>query len=301
LSRKNWIIFILLGSIWGSSFLWIKVAVQEIGPVTLVAFRTSFALLGLGILMLVRKEAFPIRQYWKVFLVLGFFNIALPFMLIAWSEQYISSGLASVLNSTMPLFTIVIAPMFVMDDPITLPKTIGLLVGFGGVVVLMSTRMGIGLGAYQFGIVAMLAASLSYASSTVFARRRTKGLSPISQAFGQMVAAWMFMVPIANIVEAPFTFPQKGITWLGLAWLGLLGTCVATSLYYYLLHTIGPTRMSLANYLMTLIAVILGIVILREKPDWQLIVGGLMIISGVIIVNSHLMSRRPHGTEQPSA
>ena len=285
MSGKEWIKFSALGLIWGSSFLWIKIAVQEIGPFTLVTFRVLFALLGVLMVVAYRRSALPRRGKWWIFLLLGIFNVAVPFVLISWAETRIPSGVASILNSTIPLFTILIAPLFIKDEKITQSRLLGLGVGFLGVIVLMPNQMEGGMGGYQLGLVAMLAAAFFYASSAVFARTQTAGMTAEVQSLGQMVAAWFVITPVSAIVEAPFTPPTQTYTWIAVVWLGILGSCVGTLLYYSLLNSVGPTRTVLVSYVFPLVGVLLGIIILHEQPDWRLILGGGLIIGGIVVVN----------------
>jgi len=182
LSIREWLKFILLGLIWGSSFLWIKIGVQELGPFTLVTLRVFFATLGLWLIARLRRASMPWRQVLPAFIVLGVLNMALPFVLISWSEQYISSGMAAILNSTVPLFTLLMAPLFLSDDPWTLPKGMGLLVGFLGVVVLMSNQVQGDLTRLKIGQFTMLLAAISYAAAAVYARRKVRGLTPEVQS-----------------------------------------------------------------------------------------------------------------------
>jgi drug/metabolite transporter (DMT)-like permease len=165
LTGKEWIKFIALGLIWGSSFLWIKIAVEEIGPFTLVSFRVLFALLGILAVVAYRRTTLPGKNWWPAFIILGLFNIAVPFVLISWAEQRIPSGIASIVNSTIPLFTILIAPLFLKDERITADRLVGLAAGFLGVIVLMSNQIESGIGSYQFGLLAMLLAAILYAGS----------------------------------------------------------------------------------------------------------------------------------------
>jgi drug/metabolite transporter (DMT)-like permease len=285
LSGKEWIKFIALGLIWGSSFLWIKVAVAEIGPFTLVSFRVLFALLGILAVVAYRRTVLPGRNWWLAFVILGLFNIAVPFVLISWAEQRIPSGVASIVNSTIPLFTILIAPLFLKDEVVTPARLVGLAAGFLGVIVLMSNQMESGLGSYQFGLLAMLLAAILYAGSAVFARRKLKGLTTEAQSLGQMMAAWLFITPITAVVEAPFSPPEQTLTWMAVAWLGILGSCVGTLLYYSLINSVGPTRTTLVSYVFPLVGVVLGVLFLHEQPDWRLLVGGGLIISGIVMVN----------------
>jgi drug/metabolite transporter (DMT)-like permease len=285
LSTKEWLKFSLLSLLWGSSFLWIKIVIAEVGPFTLVAVRVLLAVVGSLVVVLIRRPSWPGRSFLPVFLVLGLINTALPFTLISFSEQYISSGMASILNGTVPLFTIMLAPLFLRDDPITLPKATGLLVGFMGVIVLVSNQFNDGINDQVIGIGAMLLAALSYASANVFARRKTKGLTPDVQTLGQMVMALFIIVPAAVTIEAPFTLPRLPISWIALGWLGLLGTAIGTLLYYSLLHAVGPTRTALVTFMFPLVGVLLGIIFLGEHVTWQQIIGGTLIISGIGVVN----------------
>jgi drug/metabolite transporter (DMT)-like permease len=285
LSTKEWFKFGILSILWGSSFLWIKIALEEMGPVTLVSLRLLLAVLGTLVVVLFRRPAWPGRQFLLIFLVLGLFNSALPFTLISFSEQYISSGMASILNSTVPIFTIIIAPLFLRDDPFTRPKAIGLVVSFTGVIILMSNQFNGGINDHLIGIGAMLLASFFYAAAGVFARRKTNGLTPEVQTLGQMSMALFIITPAAFTIEAPFTLPHLPISWIALAWLGLLGTAIGTLIYYSLLHSIGPTRTLLATFTFPLVGVLLGIIVLGEQLTWQQLVGGGLIISGIGIVN----------------
>jgi drug/metabolite transporter (DMT)-like permease len=135
------------------------------------------------------------------------------------------------------------------------------------------------------GELAMVAASLLYAGSAVFARLTLRGVAAESQALGQMVSAGFLIFPAALAFEAPFTVPAQAGTWVAVAWLGLIGSCLALVLYFSLLSSVGPTRTTLVSYIFPLVGVVLGVVFLNEVMDWRLLVGGLAIISGVAIVN----------------
>lgn len=281
---KEWGAFGLLGLIWGSSFLWIKIGLREIGPLTLVAFRLLFGLIGLLGVMGVRRESFPReRHVILVYLGLSIFQTALPFVLISWGETRIDSGLAAILNGTMPLFTIVIAHFWLHDDRMTWPRLIGLIVGFVGVVVLMSRDLKPGGGVW--GQLAVLAAAISYAASTTLSRKYLRGQSPVVQSTMFLTFATPLVWLLVPAAENPVRFPTHAITWIGLAWLGVLGSCLAYILFFYLLNSWGPTRASLVTYVFPVIGLILGIVFLHEHPDWRLLVGSLLVVGGIVIVN----------------
>lgn len=286
MSAKYWINFILLGLIWGSSFMWIKIALMEVSPFTLVTFRVFFGVLGLLAVFFWRRPALPPKKFINTFVILGFFSVALPFALISWSEQHITSAMASILNSTVPLFTIIIATMFTSDDKMTPAKIIGLVFGFIGVVVLLSDKLKSTVNIQLMGHITMLIAAIAYAAGAVIARRATVGLTSDIQSLGQQMMAWLLITPVAVIVERPFTFPHQPITWFALAWLGLLGTALATMLYFSLIHSVGPTRTMLVSYIFPVVGVLLGIIFMNEPANWRIFIGSVLVISGVAIVNS---------------
>jgi drug/metabolite transporter (DMT)-like permease len=285
---KEWTAFVVLALIWGTSFLWIKIAVQEIGPFMLVSFRLLFGLIGLLAVGLWLKQPFPRdRRTLLAFLFMGIFNTALPFTLISWGETHIDSGLASILNGTVPLFTIVIGHFLLHDEKITLPRIGGLVVGFVGVVIIVSRDFGpAGIaGSSILGQLAVIAASLSYAVALIFSRKNLRGQHPLVQSTMVVLFADAVMWLTTPIVERPLVFPALPITWFALAWLGLLGSCTAYLLFFYLNNAWGPTRASLVTYTFPIVGLVLGIVINHEVADWRLIVGSILVVGGILVVN----------------
>jgi drug/metabolite transporter (DMT)-like permease len=288
LSVKNWVKFIALGLVWGSSFFWIKIGLQEVGPLHVVFFRVSLALLGLSVFYVLRHKSFPLRKAWKLYLFLGLFNVALPFFLVSWSETHITSGMASILNSLQPLTTSLIAAIFIKDEKLTPQRIAGLLLGFGGVLVLMSDKFGGELTGEAIGILAMVIAVFCYGSSGVYARIHNDGVKPEDQALGQFVLGMFFIFPAMLSFESPFTLPVRPVSYLAFAWLGLLGSFFAAITWYSLLDEIGPARVSMTTYMFPLVGVILGATILKEPLNWRTLVGGLMILGAIIIVNQRI-------------
>ena len=277
--------------IWGTSFFWIKIGLREVGPFTVVFFRVAFATLGLALFFLFTRKKFPLK-YWWLYLILGFMNVAMPFVLISWSEEHITSGLASVMNSTQPLATALIAAIFIKEERLTLQRSLGLLVGFSGVILLMSNRLSNGISDQGMGILAMVVAVFGYAGSAVFARLNNRGVKPESQALGQMSFGLLFIIPAMLVVEDPFILPKLPVSYVAFAWLGLLGSFVASIIWYQLLNEIGPSRVSMTTYLLPLIGITLGAVVLHEQVDWRLLVGGALIILGIIVVNRKAIRSR---------
>jgi drug/metabolite transporter (DMT)-like permease len=297
LKTKDLLAFLALSLAWGSSFLWIKIAVQELGPFTLVAFRLLFGILGLALIVAYMRPAWPrSRRLWGALAILGTINTAIPFVLISWGEVYIDSAVASILNSSVPLFTTVIAHYFLKDDRITSQRLVALALGFAGVVVLVLRDLG---GDSQGGYLALLGqgavllASLSYAFSAVYARRNTEGVTPIVRALVPLIAADSLIWVGASIIESPIVLPQSRLVWTAILWLGLIGSAIAYLLYFYLIHSIGPTRASMVTYTFPVIGVALGVVFLNEILDVNLAVGAILIIASIVIVN--MPARQPAG------
>lgn len=297
---KEWVVFITLGLIWGSSFLWIRIAVQDTGPFTLVAIRLLFGLLGLLAVMAYKRPPFPRDKRILLSLaIMGIINTALPFTLISWGETRIESSLASILNGTVPLFAIIIAHYWLHDERITPARIIGLVVGFIGVVVLVGRDFDVSsLGGNFLGQIAVIAASVSYASAATFSRKYLRGQDPVVQAMVPMMTAdalmWLSVPAVHNIfpsLDAPNHFPTLPITWFALIWLGILGSCVAYILFFHLLNTVGVTRSTLVTYVFPVVGLILGIVFLGETLDWRLVVGSALVVSGIAVVNLRSMAR----------
>ena len=283
---KHWTAFIVLGGVWSASFLWIKIALEEIGPNTLVAWRVLFGLLFAGGAVLLQRKAWP-RDWagWFPFLLLGITSVAIPFFLITWGELSIASAVASILNATVPLFTIVIAHLFLQDDKMTVQRVIGLFIGFIGVVVLLSEDLLAGVHGSVLGQAAVILASIFYAGSSVYARRKTQSAPGLVRGAAPLVSATVVMWMVAPALESPFRIPQLPITWIAILWLGVLGSGLALILWYFLLHEIGPTRTGMVTYIFPLGGVILGVIFLNEHLSWQLAVGALLIISSIVVVN----------------
>ncbi|HJN40894.1 MAG: DMT family transporter [Anaerolineales bacterium] len=285
---KQWVAFFTLGGFcWGTSYFWIKIAVAEIGPFTLVALRVTLATVAIWAWVLVQK--IPLSAPTKeigLMALLGITNLALPFTLISWGETRIDSGLTGLLTATMPLFTTLIAHCFIANDRITVPKTIGVVLGFSGVGILFIRDLGPGEISFNlWGQAAVIGAALCYASSTVYNRRFLQGQHPIAITAFALPFAAATMWLLAPLVEAPFTLPRLPLTWIATAWLALIGTALAYPLVFFLVHTWGPTRTSLVAYVIPVTALTLGVIVLQEVFDWRLALGGLLIIMGIATVN----------------
>jgi drug/metabolite transporter (DMT)-like permease len=298
---RLWGLFVALGAIWGSSYLFIKIAGRDLGPFTLVAVRLAFGTLGLWVLLAVMRLRPALdRSTLLKSALMGLINVSLPFVLITWAEKTIDSGMAAVLNSSVPLFAILIAHFALHDEKITWLRAGGLLAGFAGVAVIFSKSLGqvAGTGPALAGQVAVVMASLSYAAATVFARRALGHLHPTVAAAMQVTSALIFSLIGALAFESPLKLAMSGLALFSLVWLGLLGTCLAYFLYFSLVRGWGATRTTLVTYLIPVVSVALGALILSEKTGWQLLAGFALIAGGIALVN---FKRKPAQPPIPAA
>lgn len=281
--RLDWLLFALLGAIWGSSFLFIKIAVAWFGPFELVSFRLLFGTLVLGAVVAAAGEPLPReRRLLGRLLVLAVFNVVVPFSLISWGETTIPSGVASILNATMPLFTIVVAALAI-GEAISLNRLLGLVVGFAGVVIVVSADLG---GGQLPGVLAVAAAACSYACATVYARRHVTHLRPMISAIGQVGLALPIVVVLALVFEHPWTVPLRLEPLFATLWLGALGSAVAYLISFRLLAHWDATRTSLVTYLLPIVGVTLGALVLGERVDWWIVAGTALVIGGVGLANA---------------
>jgi drug/metabolite transporter (DMT)-like permease len=228
-------------------------------------------------------------------LVMAVINIVLPFWLITWAEQSVESSLAAILNGTVPLFVIVIAALFLRDEPITVNRVVGLLVGFVGVVILTSRGLGSIGQSNLAGEIALIGSAISYAAGNVYARRNVQGLRPMIPAVFQVGFALVISTALAFAFERPLDLQLNRDAIVAVVWLGVLGSAFAYLAYFRLLKRWGATRTSLVAYLLPVFGIVLGFLVLSEPVDGRLLVGTALVIGGVALVNSRFGSRRLYG------
>ncbi|MDD5089228.1 MAG: DMT family transporter [bacterium] len=288
---KPWLAFLFLGGLtWGTSFLWIKIALEEIGPFTLVSYRVAFgcATVWLLVYFLRLRLTFSPPQL-RAMILLGVIYTAVPFVLISWAETRIDSGLAGILNGSMPLYTMVLAHFFLADDRMTLARVIGLVTGFAGLVLLVSRDLGPrGFEGSLWGQLGVVAAAICYSVGVILIRRRLQGLHSVQIAAVALSVAWGLVFPVALAVEHPFAIPVRPQTWLACSWMGILSTGLSYMAGVYLIHAWGATRSALVTYAFPVTAVILGVIFLGEQPDWRVFAGGLLVIGGIALVNARV-------------
>jgi drug/metabolite transporter (DMT)-like permease len=225
-------------------------------------------------------------------LVMAVINIALPFALITWAEQSVDSALAAILNSTVPLFVLVIAPMFLPDEPIRLNGVIGLAIGFAGVLLLVSPGLASADG-NPIGELALLGSSVAYSVGNVYARMNVRGLAPLVPAVFQVTFALLIVGTLAIVLERPWATATPDLqAWFSVIWLGILGSGLAYLAYFRLLSRWGATRTSLVAYLLPVVGISLGVIVLSEPIDASLLGGTALIIFGVALINGRWGRRR---------
>jgi drug/metabolite transporter (DMT)-like permease len=282
----NWIVLIVLGTIWGASYLFIKIGGSQIPPVTFVAARVTIAAIAVAAVLAARRERFPRwgRTRWLPLVGMGIFNGVVPYTLITWGETQISSGLAGILVGTMPIFTVLIAHWLTHDEKLNGNKLVGIAIGFGGVVILFLPDLQNGITMSLFGALATVIAAASYAFASVFAHKYVKGVSNLAAEFGQLASASVMLVPVSLVLDRPWQLTPSWPAVASLVTLALLGTAFAYLLYYWLIEHAGPTSTSLVTYISPVSAILLGALVLHETFDWTAFAGLIGIIAGVGLV-----------------
>ena len=264
----EWGLLFVLSVLWGGSFFFVGVAVDGLPPLTIVVLRVALAAVALNLVVVLTGLRMPkSRQVWAAFLGMGLLNNLIPFSLIVWGQTHIASGLASILNATTPLFTVIVAHVVTADEKLTAGRTAGAVVGLAGVVLMIGPDALGGLGSDVFAQLAVLGAALSYAFAGIFGRRfRRLGVAPMLTATGQVSASTVLLIPLALAVDQPWTLtvPSPEV-WGSIAGLALLSTALAYILYFRILETAGATNVLLVTFLVPVSAILLGATILGER------------------------------------
>ncbi len=290
MAKQPWLVpgaFILLGLIWGSSFLWIKIGVQEMDPATLVAYRIGLGALAMLIYARLRGERLPrTARELAPLAVLGMIATALPFFLITWGEQYIDSGTAAVLNSLTPIFSLVLAGFFLRTETVTLVRVIGLLVGFAGAALLASREFALrGDPLALLGAGAVAVAAISYAGGASVSRAMVHGTPRNVVAAGNLTFGAIYIWAFAELSGANLAPPTQADSIIALLWLGLLGSFFAFVLLYFLISHLEATVATMVTYLFPVVGVTLGVVFLHELLDARLAIGTGLVVVGIVVVS----------------
>lgn len=291
MSALEWALVIVLSVIWGGSFLFVGIAVSALPTFTIVLLRVTIAAAALHLLLLVRRIPMPGgTASWRAFFVMGLLNNVIPFSLIAWGMTHIASGLASILNATTPLFTVLLAHALTGDERLTRPRLSGVLIGFVGVVVLIGPEALRGLGDDVLAQMAVLAAACSYGIAGIFGRRFKRiGIPPLATATGQVTASSILLLPLALPIDRPWTLAMPGMTvWAAVIGLALLSTALAYALFFRILAGAGAVNLSLVTFLIPVSAILMGILVLGESLHATDFLGMALIGCGLVAIDGRL-------------
>lgn len=294
ISRRDLVMLLLLSAIWGSSFLFMRLAAPIFGPLFLIELRVASALIVLLPVYLLRRSTDDMRTHWKTIGLIGLGNMAIPFTLIAFATLSISAGLASILNATVPFFTAIIAIAF-FGQRLVLMTILGLLVGFGGVVLLVLDPESLvaASGAY-LPVGAGLLASAFYGASINLVAQRLRGISGLTITVGGLASSTLVLLPLA-IWQRPDSWPGPAI-WLSVLALGVLCTGVAYLLFYKLVSNIGPQNAVMTTYLVPVFSIVWGVTFLGESITLFMVLGGALVLLGVGLTTGKFLQliRRKH-------
>ncbi|HSH04614.1 MAG TPA: EamA family transporter [Anaerolineae bacterium] len=284
---RNFGWLLLLAALWGPSFLFIKVAVHEIPPFTLVWGRVGLAAVVLYGVMRWQGSTLPAwGKVWQHLTVAALFHNAIPFVLFSWGEQYIDSALAAILNGTTPVFTILLAHWFVADDRLTLAKVGGAVLGFAGILVLMLPSLQSGVQATTLGLLAVTVAAACYGVAIVYARMHLRGVPPLVASTAQLLVASVVMAPLSLGLERPWQLGVPSGAAIGaLLSLTFFGTVLAYLIYYHLVTTADASYLSMVTYIIPIFGVVLGVSFLGETLNLATYVGGGFIFLGMMSIN----------------
>ncbi len=271
--------------IWGSSFMWIELALIELPPLPLTTSRVALAAVALLVVLRLRGYQLPgALSDWRDLLIQGFLSNALPFALFVWSQQYITAGLASIFNGTAPIWTVLLAHVLTSDERLTRSKLLGVIVGFAGLVAIVGVNAVSSVGQHWQAQFAAAAAPVSYAFGILFARRFTR-MPTIVLTTGQLITASLMLI-VATLVfhRGPVPLPTLTLTWVSVLTLSLVSTAFALLIYFKLVKEVGATRTILVTFLIPPSAIVLGVLVLGETLRVNEILGFLAILAGLFLV-----------------
>ncbi len=298
---RVWLAFAALCVIWGSSYLFIRLGVRDLTPPALIALRLLVGAAVISTIGAVRRHDLRLqRRDFLVLLVVATINTAAPFLLIAWGEVTVPSGLAAVLNSTVPIFGIILAGAVLQDEPMTLPRLGGVALGFTGVVVLLAKNLSQATIHWSAltGQGAIVLASLCYAVGAVLVRKTLRDVPSLTLATYTLLIAASEIVILSLVFSRPAWGDMTRTTWFAIGWLGILGSGVAYLLAFYVLSNWGAARYTLLAYMMPVVGLTLGAVFLHEVLDWHIIAGSILVVSGVILASLVKRTRPLIGEER---
>ena len=298
MTTKDWALLLSLSLLWGGSFFLISLAVVELPPLTIVLLRVGIAAITLWTILLIGGYQIPKSlKLWRTFFILGLLNNVIPFSLIVWGQNHIGAGLAAIINATTPLFTILIAGVFLSDEHMTPQRVVGVLIGLLGVTVLIGPSslqdLGPGMSLGTLAQLAIIGAAISYGCASVYGRRfKLKGVSPFTTAVGQVTTATIVLLPMAFLFERPDQLPNPSLqVWLSILCLGVFCTALGYSLFFRILSSSGATNVVLVTLLVPVSASFLSWLILGEQLHGRYFAGMAVIGLGLAAIDGRLWEK----------
>ncbi len=281
----EYMLFGCLALLWGSSYLLIKVALVSIPPITLIAIRVSIAALFLLIVLWSRGERLPVDQLtWRKLFYQALLNSIGAWTVLAWGQQYVDSGLAGVLNSTAPIFVVIITATWTRHESVLGHKIAGAILGLCGVVLILGVDVLQGLGRELAGQLAVLLGAMLYAGAAIYGKQFT-ALSPVVTAAGTMVWATLVLIPLSLIFEQPWILSPSLTSLTAAVILAVFCTGFALIIYFRLVKTLGSLGVASQAYLRAGVSVLLGVFVLGEQMSWVIGIGLVTTLVGVAMIN----------------
>jgi drug/metabolite transporter (DMT)-like permease len=280
MNTANFLRLLLLAAIWGGSFLFMRIGAPVLGPAVLIEYRVLFAALFLAAVGLVLRKRLDLRAHWKHYLMLGFFNSALPFLLFAYGARTLTASVLSVLNATAPMWGALLGAVWARQ-PITLRSGLGLVLGTMGVALLVGFDDVSRLPGAGLAIAAALAAAVCYSIASLYAKS-AKSVEPFANAHGTMWAATLFVLPALPFFPAPAT-PTPGV-WAAVLALGVLCSGIAYLIYFRLIAEVGPTSALTVTFLNPVFGILWGALFLGEAVGWHTLAGAAIVLVGTAMV-----------------
>jgi drug/metabolite transporter (DMT)-like permease len=291
-NSQSWGLLCLLALIWGASFLSIRVALDEVPPLTAVAHRVGWATLVLWIYVLAKGLPMPRgRRVWIGFAGMGLLNNVIPFSLMAWGQLHIPTGLTSIFNASTAIFGVLVAALLLADESLSRRKAVGVALGFAGVVTAIGADNLRDFDITSMAQLAILAGALSYAFAGVWARNRLSGLAPQVAAAGMLTTSTLVMLPLAWVIDGPISFDLQPRTMLAIAYYAIGSTAIAYLIYYRVLALVGSGNLTLVTLLVAPIAIVLGAVVLGETLAPNAYKGFALLALGLVIIDGRLIDR----------
>lgn len=286
MSTLAWALLLFLAFIWGGSFVFAKVAVAEIPPFTLVLLRVGLAATTLWVVCLATGVAMPrALKNWGAYAVMGLLNNVIAFSLIFTGQQEIGASLASILNGSTPFFTVLLAGLLLADEKFSTRKIVGIAIGFFGVVLIIGPRHLLGLGDHLLSELMLIGAAISYAFASVWGRRFA-GQNPLATATGQLTMSTVIMIPIAILVDQPWTLSMPSVATIGsVIALAVICTAFAYVLFFRILDMAGATNVSLVTMLVPVSATLIAVPLLGERLEVLTILGFAVITLGLMVLD----------------